>query len=123
MSPFVVAGITIWAVGVAFETIGDQQLATFRRDPANRGLVMDRGLWQYTRHPNYFGDFCVWWGIFLIAASIGAWWTVLGPIVMSILLIRVSGVALLERTIGERRPGYVDYARRTSGFFPRAPRP
>ena len=122
-SPFVVAGITIWAVGLAFETIGDQQLATFRRDPANRGLVMDRGLWQYTRHPNYFGDFCVWWGIFLIAASIGAWWTVIGPIVMSILLIRVSGVALLERTIGERRPGYVDYARRTSGFFPRAPRP
>ncbi len=122
-SPLAVAGITLWVVGLAFETIGDLQLASFKRDLANRGQVMDRGLWRYTRHPNYFGDFCVWWGIFLIAASIGAWWTVIGPILMSILLIRVSGAGLLERTIGERRPGYADYARRTSGFLPRRPRP
>ena len=122
-SPIAVAGIALWAVGLAFETIGDLQLAAFKRNPANKGQVMDRGLWRYTRHPNYFGDFCVWWGIFLIAASIGAWWTVIGPIVMSILLIHVSGAGLLEQTIGERRPGYVDYARRTSGFFPRPPRP
>ena len=122
-SPLAVAGIALWAVGLAFETVGDLQLAAFKRDPRNKGLVMDRGLWRYTRHPNYFGDFCVWWGIFLIAASLGAWWTVIGPIVMSILLIRVSGAGLLERTIGERRPGYDDYARRTSGFFPRPPRP
>lgn len=122
-SPLAVAGMILWAVGLAFETIGDHQLATFKRDPANRGRVMDRGLWRYTRHPNYFGDFCVWWGIFLIAASIGAWWTVVGPILMSILLIRVSGAGLLEKTIGERRPGYADYVRRTSGFFPSPPRP
>ena len=122
-SPVALAGIVLWAVGLAFETIGDQQLANFKRDPQNQGQVMDRGLWRYTRHPNYFGDFCVWWGIFLIAASIGAWWTVIGPILMSILLIRVSGAGLLEQTIGERRPGYADYARRTSGFLPRPPRP
>lgn len=121
-SPLAVAGIALWAVGLAFETVGDLQLAAFKRDPRNKGQVMDRGLWRYTRHPNYFGDFCVWWGIFLIAASLGAWWTVIGPILMSILLIRVSGAGLLERTIGERRPAYADYARRTSGFFPRPPR-
>ena len=110
------------AIGLAFETVGDLQLARFRRDPANQGQVLDRGLWRYTRHPNYFGDFLVWWGLFLIAAATGAWWTVIGPIVMSVLLIRVSGAGLLERTIGERRPGYDDYVRRTSGFIPRPPR-
>lgn len=121
-APPVVLGIAVWAVGLAFETIGDLQLAAFRRNPANADGVMDRGLWRYTRHPNYFGDFCVWWGISLIAVSTGEWWTVIGPIVMSILLIRVSGAGLLERSIGERRPGYAEYVRRTSGFIPRPPR-
>ena len=121
-APPVLAGIALWAVGLFFETVGDFQLARFKRDPANQGKVMDRGLWRYTRHPNYFGDFCVWWGLFLIAASTGAWWTVIGPIVMSVLLIRVSGAGLLESTIGDRRPGYAEYIRRTSGFFPRPPR-
>ena len=116
------SGVLLWAVGLAFETIGDLQLARFKASPANKGRVMDRGLWRYTRHPNYFGDFCAWWGIFLVCAATGAWWTVIGPIVMSILLIRVSGVALLEQTIGERRPGYAEYVRRTSAFFPRPPR-
>ena len=88
------------------------------------GQVMDRGLWRYTRHPNYFGDCAVWWGLFLIALSTGsAWWTVVGPIVMTVLLVRVSGAGLLERTIGDRRPGYAEYIRRTSGFVPRPPRP
>ena len=120
--PLLVAGALLWAIGLVFETVGDLQLARFKRDPANQGQVMDRGLWRYTRHPNYFGDFCVWWGLFLIAASTGAWWPVIGPIVMSILLIRVSGAGLLERTIVDRRPGYAEYIRRTSGFLPRPPR-
>lgn len=121
-SPLVVAGTVLWGVGLAFESIGDLQLARFKRDPANKGQVLDRGLWRYTRHPNYFGDFLVWWGLFLIAAATGAWWTVIGPVVMSVLLIRVSGAGLLERTIGQRRPGYEEYVRRTSGFIPRPPK-
>lgn len=111
-------GIALWALGLFFEAVGDWQLARFKADPANRGQVMDRGLWRYTRHPNYFGDFCVWWGLYLIAASGGAWWTVVGPILMSALLIRYSGAGLLEKTISSRRPGYDDYASRTNGFFP-----
>lgn len=118
----VVAGVAVWAVGIAFETVGDLQLAAFKRDPANKAGVMDRGLWRYTRHPNYFGDACVWWGLWLLAASTGALWTVIGPILMTILLVRVSGKGLLERTIGERRPGYAAYVKRTSGFFPLPPK-
>jgi steroid 5-alpha reductase family enzyme len=120
---FVWAGAALWAVGLSFETVGDLQLTRFKADPANRGMVMDRGLWHYTRHPNYFGDFCVWWGIWLVALASGsAWWTAIGPAVMSLLLIRVSGVALLERSMIRRRPGYADYVARTSAFFPRPPR-
>jgi steroid 5-alpha reductase family enzyme len=116
-------GIVVWATGLAFESIGDWQLARFKADPANQGEVMDRGLWRYTRHPNYFGDFLVWWGLYLVAlATVDAWWTVVGPLVMSVLLIRVSGAALLERSLRKRRPGYEDYVRRTSAFFPRRPR-
>lgn len=118
-----IAGTAAWAVGLGFEAIGDAQLARFKRDPANRGRVLDTGLWRYTRHPNYFGDCVVWWGIFLVAAEsgIGAW-GVVGPLLMTLLLVKVSGAALLERDIGTRRPGYADYARRTSGFIPRPPR-
>jgi steroid 5-alpha reductase family enzyme len=115
-------GFGVWLVGLVFETVGDGQLARFRADPTNRGRVLDRGLWRYTRHPNYFGDFCVWWGLWLIAVSAGAPWSVIGPLLMSVLLIRVSGKGLLERTIGERRPGYADYVDRTSGFFPLPPK-
>jgi steroid 5-alpha reductase family enzyme len=117
------AGVALWAVGLCFEAVGDRQLARFKADPANRGRVMDRGLWRYTRHPNYFGDFCVWWGIWLVALAAGsAWWTLAGPILMSVLLIRVSGVTLLERSLVRRREGYADYVARTSAFFPRPPR-
>jgi steroid 5-alpha reductase family enzyme len=118
-----VIGAGLWAVGLAFESIGDAQLARFKRDPANAGRVMDGGLWRFTRHPNYFGDFLVWWGIYAVALATGdAWWTVIGPIVMSVLLLRVSGVTLLERSLRKRRPGYEEYARRTSAFVPRPPR-
>ncbi len=117
-------GVAIWGVGFCFEAVGDWQLDRFKADPASHGQVMDRGLWRYTRHPNYFGDFAVWWGLFLIALSTGsAWWTIIGPVLMTVLLVRVSGAGLLERTIGERRPGYAEYIRRTSGFLPRPPRP
>jgi steroid 5-alpha reductase family enzyme len=116
-------GIGFWAVGLFFETVGDLQLARFKKDPAAKGKVMDRGLWRYTRHPNYFGDFMVWWGLFLVALATGdAWWTVIGPVVMSVLLIRVSGAALLEKSLKNRRAGYDEYVRRTSAFFPRPPR-
>jgi steroid 5-alpha reductase family enzyme len=113
-----VAGLALWAVGMFFESVGDWQLARFKGDPANAGRVMDRGLWRYTRHPNYFGDFCVWWGLYLIALSAGAWWSIAGPLIMSVLLLRVSGVRLLESDIGQRRPAYAEYVRRTNAFFP-----
>jgi len=116
-------GLASFALGFAFESVGDWQLARFKADPANRGRVMDRGLWRYTRHPNYFGDFMVWWGLFLVAAATGqATWTVLGPVVMSVLLLRVSGVTLLEASLRRRRPAYADYVRRTSAFVPWPPK-
>lgn len=115
-------GAGIWLLGITFETVGDIQLARFKSRPDSKGTVMDRGLWSYTRHPNYFGDFCVWWGIYLIAAAGGAWWAVFSPIVMSALLIRYSGAGLLEKTITRRRPGYEEYTRHTNAFFPGPPR-
>lgn len=117
-------GVGVWAVGMFFETVGDHQLQRFRDDPASRGRVLDTGLWRYTRHPNYFGDACVWWGIWLVALD--AWpglLTVLSPVAMTWLLARGTGKPLLEKDIAERRPGYLDYVRRTSGFFPLPPRP
>ncbi len=115
-------GVGLWAVGLFFETVGDAQLAAFKKDPSSKGKVMDRGLWRYTRHPNYFGDFCVWWGIYLVALESGAWWTVVGPLVMTQLLTKTSGKGHLEKTIGTRREGYAEYVERTSGFFPLPPR-
>ena len=117
------AAVLLWATGFVFEAGGDWQLARFRRDPANRGKVLDTGLWRYTRHPNYFGDFCIWWAFWLFALAAGGWWSVVSPLVMSFLLLKVSGVAMLESTIGERRPGYADYVRRTNAFFPGPRRP
>ncbi|HWA38437.1 MAG TPA: DUF1295 domain-containing protein [Burkholderiales bacterium] len=119
--PLLAAGLV--AFGIAFEAVADAQLARFQADPANRGRVMEEGLWRYTRHPNYFGEFCVWWGFWLAAANAGGGWTVFAPILMSVLLLRVSGVALLEKDIGERRPGYAEYVRRTNAFFPGPRRP
>jgi steroid 5-alpha reductase family enzyme len=116
-----VLGGAAWLVGLVFEAGGDLQLARFKADPANRGKVMDRGLWRYTRHPNYFGDFMVWWGLYLVALAGGAWWALPGPLVVSVLLVRVSGKGLLEKTMA-RREGYADYVERTSGFVPLPPR-
>jgi len=117
------AGKCLALVGIGFETIGDWQLRRFRADSAGAGRVLDTGLWRYTRHPNYFGDTCVWWGIWLIAAetSIGLW-AVSGPILLTWLLTRLSGVPMLERGLRKRHPGYEDYIRRTSGFFPWPPK-
>lgn len=116
-------GAVLWMVGFVFEAGGDWQLARFKSASANRGKVMDRGLWGLTRHPNYFGDFCIWWGLYLTAVAAGAWWSIAGPAVMSVLLMRVSGVSLLEKDIGERRPQYADYVRRINAFFPGRPKP
>ena len=116
-------GIALWLVGMFFESVGDAQLARFKKDPANKGVVMDTGLWRYTRHPNYFGDACVWWGIGLVAAETGSGaWGLIGSLVMTILLRRVSGVTLLERSLVKRRQGYTEYVARTSPFIPRPPK-
>lgn len=114
-----VAGVLLFAIGFAFETIGDYQLERFRSLPANRGRVLDTGLWRYTRHPNYFGDALLWWGLYLIAASApGAWLMVASPLLMTFLLLRVSGVTLLERGLVASKPAYADYIARTSPFLP-----
>lgn len=116
-------GAAVWAVGLFFEATGDAQMAAFRRDPANRGRVMDRGLWRYTRHPNYFGDATVWLGLYLVAASCwpGAL-TFLSPVAMLYFLYFRSGKGLLEKGLSETKPGYADYVRRTSGFLPLPPK-
>lgn len=117
-----IAGVLAWAVGFYFEAVGDGQLARFRADPANKGKVMDRGLWRYTRHPNYFGEATMWWGFGLIALGApGGVLALIGPAIMTFLLMRVSGVTLLEKSM-ESRPGYREYIQRTPAFFPWPPR-
>ncbi|MGH2784740.1 MAG: DUF1295 domain-containing protein [Actinomycetota bacterium] len=112
-------GAGLWLIGFAFESVGDAQLRRFRADPANAGAVMDRGLWRYTRHPNYFGDATLWWGFFVIALNApDGWWAIVSPLTMTLLLSRISGVPMLERRLRRTRPGYEDYARRTSALFP-----
>jgi steroid 5-alpha reductase family enzyme len=116
-------GLVVWAVGMFFETVGDYQLAQFKKNENNRGKIMDRGLWRYTRHPNYFGDACVWWGIWIVAASSWAGVaTIIGPIAMTIFLTRVTGAALNEKGMRQSKPGYDEYVRRTSGFVPMPPK-
>jgi steroid 5-alpha reductase family enzyme len=123
VSWLVAPGLALWLLGFGFESVGDEQLRRFKADPHSAGTVMDRGLWRYTRHPNYFGDACVWWGIWLVALSAGTpWWTAPGPLVMIWLLARGSGKPTLERDIAERRPDYASYIERTSGFIPLPPR-
>jgi len=111
-------GLALAVFGLLFETVADAQLARFRADPRSLGQVMDRGLWRFSRHPNYFGEFCMWWGLWLVALAAGAWWTVLSPLLMSVLLIKVSGVPLLEEDLRRQRPGYAAYVRRTPAFVP-----
>ena len=115
------AGAALTLFGIVFESAADQQMARFKRNAANAGRVMDNGLWRYTRHPNYFGECCVWWGLFLIALAAGNVWSVISPLLMTVLLLKVSGVTLLEADIGERRPAYRDYIARTNAFVPGKP--
>ncbi len=115
-------GVAVWGIGVFFEATGDRQMEQFRRDPANKGAVIDVGLWRFTRHPNYFGDACVWWGIFLVAA--GRWpgvLTIFAPVLMTLLLTKGSGVRILEKHMAGRT-GWDDYVARTSAFIPRPPK-
>jgi steroid 5-alpha reductase family enzyme len=114
-------GLLVWVIGFFFEAVGDLQLTRFKADPKNKGKVLDSGVWRYTRHPNYFGDSAQWWGYYLIALAAGGWWTVFSPILMTLFLLKVSGVALLEKTL-ETRPGYKEYIQATSPFIPWFPR-
>ena len=117
----VACGAILWLIGMVFEAVGDAQLNRFRADPANKGRVLDSGLWRYTRHPNYFGDACVWWGIWLAAADAGPWVAIIsaiGPVFLTFTLTRWSGKPLLEKDMAARRPGYTEYVQRTSGFVP-----
>jgi steroid 5-alpha reductase family enzyme len=110
--------LTVWLVGFCFEAAGDWQLTRFKAQPENRGKLLNTGVWRYTRHPNYFGDAAQWWGCYLVALSAGAWWTIFAPILMTGLLLRVSGVTLLEKNLKESKPGYRQYMETTSEFLP-----
>ena len=116
--PLDYAGFALWLTGMFFQVVGDYQLTRFRSQPGNQSQVLKTGLWRYTRHPNYFGEALLWWGFYLIALSAGAWWAIVSPLFMTFLLLRVSGVALLEKDIPKRRPAYLEYIRNTNAFFP-----
>lgn len=123
LGPVAALGATIAVAGLVIEALADFQLRQFKRQASNDGLVMDRGLWRYSRHPNYFGDAVFWWGIYIAALDApGTWWTIVSPLVMTALLLRVSGVPMLERGLSASKPGYADYAARTSAFIPLPPR-
>jgi steroid 5-alpha reductase family enzyme len=113
--------IVVWGAGFYFEAAGDWQLVRFKNNPKNKGKLLSSGVWRYTRHPNYFGDAAQWWGFYLLAVAAGGWWTLYAPAIMTFLLVRVSGVALLEKTLSNR-PGYREYIETTSAFFPWPPR-
>lgn len=122
ISTLEIIAITMWACGFLIEAVSDHQLHKFKSNPDNAGKVMDRGLWRYSRHPNYFGECLIWWSFFLFAIGHGPWWIIISPILMTLLLLKVSGVSLMEKDISTRRPEYVDYIRRTSAFIPLPPR-
>lgn len=112
-------GLVVWSTGFFFESVGDLQLYLFKKDPANRGKVMKHGLWRYTRHPNYFGEATMWWGIFLMALPVkGGYLSLVSPLAITFLLLRVSGIPMLEKKLRESQPGYEAYMRDTSPFFP-----
>jgi len=117
-----IAGLIVWMIGFFFEAAGDWQLARFKANPANRGKVFSGGVWRYTRHPNYFGDAAQWWGYFLFALAAGGWWSFFSPLLMTFLLVRVSGVTLLEKSLLNSKPGYQEYVKTTSAFIPWLPR-
>jgi steroid 5-alpha reductase family enzyme len=113
-----VVGISIVGFGLVWETLADWQLSLFKADPKNKDKVLESGVWRYSRHPNYFGEFAIWWGFFLIALATGAFWALFSPLLMTFLLLKFSGVALLEKDIGNRRPAYAAYIKCTNAFFP-----
>ena len=122
INPLDYLGVAVWVVGMIFEAGADWQLTGFKADPTNRGKVLDTGLWRYTRHPNYFGNACIWGRLFVIGLASGGWWSILSPMLMIFLLLKVSGVALLEKDIEVWRPAYRDYITRTNAFFPGPPK-
>lgn len=115
-------GILVWIIGFSFEAGGDFQLSRFKRDPNNRGKVLNTGFWKYTRHPNYFGDSAVWWAFAIFSIAAGGYWQVIGSVAMTLLIITVSGVALLEKTLNKSKPQYHEYIQKTSSFFPWFPK-
>ena len=118
-----VIGSALWGIGFFFESIADYQLAKFKADPSNKGKVMDRGLWAYSRHPNYFGEALIWWGLFVITLSTpNSWWAIISPVIITVVLLKMTGIALMERTIVDNRPGYRQYIQRTNAFFPWIPK-
>jgi steroid 5-alpha reductase family enzyme len=117
-----ILAIPVWLVGFTFEALGDWQLSRFRANPANKGRLLNTGVWRYTRHPNYFGDATQWWAFYLLALSTGGWWTIFSPLIMTGLLLRVSGVTMLEKTLKDTKPGYQEYTQTTSEFIPWIPR-
>lgn len=120
-------GCVFWFFGMFWEVVGDWQLAKFKSDPANQGQVLDSGLWKYTRHPNYFGEFVLWWGHWIVCLGVSnyanTWWTIISPMLMTFLLLKVSGVAMLERAMKQRSYKYESYIQQTATFFPRRPKP
>ncbi len=114
--------ITLFMFGFIWEILADWQLTKFKSNPNNKGQVLNKGLWHYSRHPNYFGECCIWWAFYLFALSTGAWWAIISPILMTLLLLKVSGVSLLEQTIVDRRPAYAQYIKSTNAFFPGVPK-
>lgn len=115
-------GLSLFLFGFFWEAIADWQLTQFKNNPKNKGKVLNTGLWQFSRHPNYFGECCIWWGFYLFALAGGAWWAIISPILMTLLLLKVSGVSLLEKDISERRPAYVEYIKNTNSFIPGSPK-
>jgi steroid 5-alpha reductase family enzyme len=115
-------GLLAWIKGFFFEAVGDWQLSRFKNNPANKGKILNTGLWRFTRHPNYFGDSLQWWGFYFIAVAAGGFWTIYSPIIMTVLLIKVSGVKLLEKSLKNSKPGYKEYIEKTNGFIPWFPK-
>ena len=111
-------GILVWVIGFSFEAGGDLQLARFKKDSKNKGKVLNTGFWKYTRHPNYFGDSAVWWAYAIFSIAAGSYWQIIGAVIMTVLIIRVSGVSLLEKTLKNTKPQYKDYIQKTNSFFP-----
>lgn len=122
LNPLDGLAVVLWLIGFVFEAGGDWQLRRFKANPANRGKVLQSGFWRYTRHPNYFGDALQWWAFYLIALAGGGWWTIFSPLLMTYLLVRVSGVAMLEKSLQDAKPAYREYIERTSPFFPWFPK-